>query len=141
MSFERQHDDLNVVLTRSRNTGEILKADLVQPEDAVQEWEARVQLTKAQLYALVDDVAVADPEEWSRRFPPEDAAELALRRVADYCRARAKANRAIGNVRGLTLGDGFDLAATRALEEIEALYGPGVLDPTTAVNDNLNRRG
>ena len=127
MTFERKHGNLEVELYRDQD-GRITKTDLLQKE--WDEYTDHIQLTPAQLYALVDDVAVADPDEWARRFPIQQVeAELALRRVADYFRERAKVNRNIGTVAGSkqnvhvqTMADTFDLAVTTVMEEIEALY-------------------
>lgn len=136
MRLERQHNDLDVTLTRNRE-GRIIKADLIQdggplPDD-------HLQLTPDQLYALVDDVAVADPERWESRFPTEADTEVVLRRVADYFRERAQVNRD----RGLNLGaDIFDLAVTRVMEEIEGLYPTvpdEVADPVQYMNDYHQR--
>lgn len=140
MTFTRDHQDLHVRLTQDKD-GHIAEVALHQEGDLT-------YLNPFQLYALVDDVAVADPDEWSRRFDPRGPTELALRRVADYFRGRAKANREAakwtvggpGHGRLNTMADTFDLAVTRVMEEIEALYPNEVTDPTTAVNDSLNRR-
>ena len=122
MSFERQHGDLYVTIFRRRRDGDITHLYLNQDEE-------QVQLTPAQVYALVDDVAVADPDEWARRFPPEDAAELALRRVADYCRTKGKEYLDLAGpakdplrARYLNLAEGLRQAMMQALQEIEALY-------------------
>lgn len=145
MSFERQHQDLHVTLTRDR-AGSIVKADLEQGEPAPSVGPVEsIQLTPYQLYALVDDVAVADPNEWSRRFDPRGPTELALRRVADYCRTKGKeyldlAGPAKDPIRAryINLAEGMRQAMMQTLLEIEALYPEQ--NPTQAVNDSLNRR-
>ena len=137
MSFKRQHGDLSVRLVRHQLNGRIIKADLQQHDPTLE----MLQLTAAQLYALVDDVAVADPDEWARRFPPQEETELALRRVADYFRERARVNRQMSenNVYVRTVADTFDLALTRVMEEIESLYPDGPENGAEAVNGSLNR--
>jgi len=134
MTLERQHGDLNVVLIHDRD-GNITKAELTQPEDRVHHRD-HLQLTADQLYALVDDVAVADPDTWSMRYPYQEVAELALRRIADYFRERAKTSRMLADDAQAdgwgyfnTVADTFDAVAARCLEEIEVLYPPvNVLD-------------
>jgi hypothetical protein len=116
MTFNRQHNDLFVVLTRDRD-GRIVKADLRWPVPP--DTEVMLRLYRDQLYALIDDVAVADPDTWTKRFPPQEETEQALRRVADYFKDRAKVNRQIGQ---RTVANTFDLALTRTEEEIEDLY-------------------
>lgn len=140
MTFERKHDDLTVRLRRDQD-GRIDRARFIQVGSA--DTYGTLELTPPQLYALVDDMAVADPDEWARRFPHQDETELALRRVADHFRERAKRNRQVGFGHALVMAETFDLAVTRVMEEIEGLYGPDVLDPTDAtelVQSSLNRR-
>lgn len=119
-TFERAcggADPLHIRFLRKRRDGGILKADLVQDEFGYD----CLQLTPDQLYGLVDGVAVADPEEWSRRFDPKDAIEQHLLRLVTYFEERAQANR---RVRQHTVADTFDLAATRVREEIKELHKP-----------------
>jgi hypothetical protein len=121
--FERQHGKLTVTIYQYGATGQILTSFLEKDED-------RIQLSTGQLYALVDDVAVADPEEWAKRFDPRDAIERHLRRVADYFQERAVAHEAAADmasdetrIRWRGMEDAFAVARTRVLEEIESL-GP-----------------
>jgi hypothetical protein len=142
MDFERAYHGLHVVLTRDR-AGRITTGTLEQGGDETDTVERmgpeQINLTRDQLYALVDWVAVADPDEWARRFPQQEEAERALRRVADYLRTRAENNRRFAaNAYFRGEADAFDISVTRVMEEIEALY-PEV-DPTQAVNHSLNRR-
>jgi hypothetical protein len=125
--FERKHQDLHVKLRRDRD-GRIDRARLVQHGSV--DTFGTLELTKAQLYALVDDVAVADPEEWSRRFDPRGPIELALRRVADYFQRRVEANRdaeerasQLGSqLKFSAMANAFDQAKDAVQVEIETLY-------------------
>lgn len=135
MTVHRQHNNLFVALVTNR--GKITEAALNQTPGGV------IQLTPAQLYALVDDVAVADPDEWARRFDPRGAIEQHLRQVADYLKERSEVNRRMaeqGPNRDYfhTLADALDLGVTACMEEIESLYDEQ--NPTQAVNGSLNRR-
>lgn len=142
MTVHRQHDDLFVALTT--NGGTITRADLRQDRPGL--GVDVIEISPTQLYALVDDVAVADPETWAKKFPQEEEAERALRRVAVYFKERARVNRIAaagstttsGRLHYSTMADAFDLAVTAVMEEIEALYPTvpdEITDPTQALNN------
>lgn len=123
MTFVRHHGDVHVIIDRDVN-GRVTAVYLARGENGSGLIPESIDLSAEQAYAVADDIGVADPDTWAKRFPHQEEAELALRRVADYLKERAEANRQHqqNNDYFRTVAETFDLAVTAVLEEIENIY-------------------